>query len=138
MPYASSQKRRDKRRDERVVIRHAKMYEALAALVRWSADGEYSHASDVLPGLGNNEITRRLGDLIRNGYAESETFKDCCHRERWWRATDAGRHAYELHVFASELRRGLGLLGGGLAVGGPDRRVGSRAIREALEMEKAA
>ena len=59
----------------------------------------------------------------------------------WWRVTDAGRHAYELHVFATELKREFGLLGRTLvasnpAMGDPDRR-GSMAVRETLEMEAA-
>jgi hypothetical protein len=149
MPYSSSQKRRDKRRNDRVIAKRIVMFDALASLIKWSSDGEYSHASDVLPGLGHNEVTSRLSDLMKMGYVESTTFKDCCHRDRWWRVTDAGRDAYdqyvtehhanELQVFIEELKREL--LGGGIAVrtpavGDPDRR-GSMAVRETLEMEAA-
>ena len=146
MPYYLDKKREYERRKlartrgvARAVASQAKMYEALSALIKWSADGEYSHGSDMLPALTYGEVSHRFSNLQRKGYAESVIYKECSSSDKWWRVTDAGRHAHELHVFTTELKREFGLLDGGKAVpsgpavGSPDRS-GSRAVRETLEV----
>lgn len=132
----NSKRRATKRARASAEARQIKIYKALSLLIKWSAEGEFSHATDILPNVHTSESAHYLNHLWRLGYGEYFVFKDCNQKDKWWRVTDAGRHAHEAHVFATELKRALGLLGGQVAihpaVGDPDR-CGSTAIRETLE-----
>lgn len=77
-----------------------RMFEALGQLIQWSRHGAYAHYSDILP---NDKSSRRLSSLRKKGFAES--FRHRGEVAFYWRATDAGRAAYQAHLAEQEAER---------------------------------
>jgi len=95
----------------------------LAALEEWSIDDAFTHPEDLMPHVDSSARCKRLSDLKRKGFAESERDEQA----NYWRITDAGRAALK------ELRVGGMAVRTDTTMGEPGRFGGNEAARSSLE-----